>query len=73
MRSQGSSFRNRCMVSNVAPPQTSMAQKPTWSIISATGSMSAVRPRVANSDWWPSRSERSSILTAFFALGRLAA
>ena len=58
------------MVSKVAPPQTSMAQKPTWSIISATGSMSSVRPRVANRDWCPSRSDRSSILTGFSALGR---
>ena len=59
------------MVSKVAPPHTSMAQNPTWSIISATGSMSSVRPRVANSDWWPSRRERSSILTGFSAFGRL--
>jgi hypothetical protein len=28
MRSQGSSLRKRCMVSKVAPPQVSTAQKP---------------------------------------------
>ena len=54
-RSQGSSFRNRCIVSNVAPPQTSTAQNPTPSILSAMGIMSSVVIRVAKMDWWPSR------------------
>ena len=58
------------MVSKVAPPQVSTAQKPISSIISATGIMSSVRPRVANRDWCPSRSDRSMIFTGLAALGR---
>src|SRR5450756_204742 len=54
-RSHGSSSRKRSAASNVAPPQHSSEWKPTSSMVSRMGSMSGVRMRVAQSDWWPSR------------------
>ena len=57
------------MVSKVAPPQVSSAQKPTSSSISATGIMSSVRPR-GEQRLVPSRSDRSMIFTGLAAFGR---
>ena len=62
-RSHGSSARKRVAASKVAPPQTSIEWKPTASISSARGSMSAMRSRVANRLWWASRKVVSVILT----------
>ena len=62
-RSQGSSPKKRLMESKVAPPHTSMAQNPAWSISSMAGIMSSVRMRVANRLWVPSRRVRSSIFS----------
>ena len=50
MRTQGSSFRYRMGTSKVAPPHTSNEKKPIWSMVSAIGSISSVRMRVASMD-----------------------
>ena len=54
-RSHGFSSRKRRHVSNVAPPQASMAQYPTRSIFGRIGSMSPICMRVAQRLCWPSR------------------
>ena len=59
------------MTSKVAPPQTSIDQKPALSISGAIAARSSVRPRVANSDWWPSRNVRSVIRRRAPLIGNL--
>ena len=54
----------------MAPPQASSDQKPTLSSLAQTGSMSAVRMRVASSDWCASRRMRSVTWTFLDAMTR---
>ena len=49
--SHGSSFRYLMGTSNVAPPHTSIDQKPTWFSLSQIGSMSSILILVAKTDW----------------------
>ncbi len=51
------------MTSKVAPPHTSIDQKPALSISGAMAARSSVRTLVANSDWCPSRKVRSVIFS----------